>query len=74
MLIRGYNDVILGLTPPDWLWTWMNEHLVPAQKGLRQWDLPAPELPKVHGAQPINSTLEFRCMEGYFEVQNMVKY
>ena len=31
MLIRGYNDVILGLTNPDWPWTHMNELLVPAQ-------------------------------------------
>ena len=50
MLIRGCYDVILGLTMPHWLWTCMNELLVPAQKGLIQWDLPAPELPNVHGA------------------------
>ena len=73
MLIREYNDVILGLTSPDWPWSHMNELLVPAQKGLKQWNLPAPELPNVHGAQPLNSTLEFWYMKGYFEVQNMVK-
>ena len=74
MLIREYSDVILELTTSDWLWTWMNELLVPAQKGLLQCDLPAPLLPNVHGAQPLNSTLEFRYIEGYFGVQNMVKY
>ena len=74
MLIRWYNDVILGLTPPDWFWLYINELLVPAQKGITQWDLTASELPNVHGAQPLNSTLEFQYMEGYFEVQNMVKY
>ena len=74
MLIRGYNDVKLGLTTPHWPWTCMNELLVTAQKGLTQWDLPAPVIPNVHGAQPLNSTLEFRYMEGYFGVQNMVKY
>ena len=66
--------VILGLTTADWSLTRINELLVPAQKGLTQWDLLEPELPNVHGAQPLNSTLEFQYMEGYFEVQNMVKY
>ena len=74
MLIRGYNDVKLGLTIAHWPWTCMNELLVTAQKGLLQCDLPVPELPNVHGAQPLNSILEFRYMEGYFGVQNMVKY
>ena len=61
MLIRGCYDVILGLTPPDWFWLRMNELLVTAQKGLYSvW--PA----NVHGAQPLNSTLEIRYMEGYF--------
>ena len=66
MLIRGYNDVILGLTTSDWPWTCMNDLLVTAQKGLLQCDLPVPALPNVHGAQPLNSTLEFWYMEEYF--------
>ena len=45
MLIREYNDVILGLTSPDWPWSHMNELLVPTQKGLKQWNLLAQELP-----------------------------
>ena len=74
MLMRLYNDVKVGLSTPDWFWTCINELLVPAQKGLTQCDLPVSELPDVHGAQPLNSTLEFQYMEGYFGVQNMVKY
>ena len=74
MLMRVCYDVILGLTNADWSLTRINELLVPAQKGLTQWDLLEPELPNVHGAQPLNSTLEFQYMEGNFEVQNMVKY
>ena len=74
MSIRGYNDVKLGLTTAHWSLTWMNEQLVPAQKGLTQCELPVQELPNVHGAQPLNSTLEFRYMEGYFGVLNMVQY
>ena len=66
MLIRVCYDVILGLTTPHWPWTCMNELLVTAHKGLTQWDLPGPELPNVHGAQTLNSILEFRYMEGYF--------
>ena len=31
MVIKQYNDVILGLTSPDWPWSHMNELLVPAQ-------------------------------------------
>ena len=49
----------LGLTTAHWPWTCMNELLVPAQKGLLQCELPVPELPNVHGVQPLNSTLEF---------------
>ena len=71
--MRVCYDVILGLTTGDWSLTRINEQLVPAQKGLLQCDLPVPELPNVHGAQP-HSTFEFQYMEGYFEVQNMVKY
>ena len=66
MLMRVCYDVILGLTMPDWSLTRINELLVPAQKGLTQWDLLAPELPNVHGAQTLNSILEIRYMEGYF--------
>ena len=74
MLIRGCYDVFLELTTAHWSLTRINELLVPGQKGLLQCDLPVPELPNVHGAQPLNSTLEFRYMEGYFRLQNMVKY
>ena len=66
MLIREYHDVILGLTTAHWPRACMNELLVPAQKGLTLWDLPVPELSNVHGAQPLNSTLEFWYMERYF--------
>ena len=45
MDVHKYNDVILGLTSPDWPWSHMDELLVPTQKGLTQWNLPAPELP-----------------------------
>ena len=72
--MRVCYDVTLGLTTSDWFWPCMNELLVPAQKGLTQWDLLEPEQPNVHGVQPLNSTPEFQYMEGYFEVQNMVKY
>ena len=32
MLMRVYNDVIRGLTSPDWPWTCMNELLVPHRR------------------------------------------
>ena len=66
MLTRVCYDVILGLTTAHWSLTRINELLVPAEKGLLQCDLPVPALPNVHGAQPLNSILEFRYMEGYF--------
>ena len=52
MVIRVYNDVILGLTSPDWPWSHMNELLVPAQKALTQCDLPASGPANVWTAQP----------------------
>ena len=60
MLMRVCYDAIFGLTTGDWSLTRINELLVPAQKGLLQCDLPVPALPNVHGAQPLNSILEFR--------------
>ena len=53
MLIRVCYDVILGLTTPDWPWTHMNELLVPAQKGLTQYDLRVTGPPNVRTAQPL---------------------
>ena len=74
MLMRVCNDVTLGLTTAHWFWPCMNELMVPAQKGLTQWDLLVPGPPYVHTAPPLKSTLEFWYMKGYFGVQNMVKY
>ena len=31
MVIKEYNDAILGLTSHDWHWSHVNELLVPAQ-------------------------------------------
>ena len=72
MLIKGYNEVKLGLTTAHWSLTWMNEQLVPAQKGLTQCYLPVTGPANIHGA--LNSTVEFRYMEGYLLVHSMVKY
>ena len=68
MLIRGYNDVTLGLTTADWFWPCINELLVPAQKGLTQCDLPASEPANVHTAHPRKYSVNFQYIEQYLEV------
>ena len=68
MLIRGYNDVKLGLTTAHWSLTWMNEQLVPAQKGLTQCNLPASEPANVHTAHPGKYSVNFQYIEQYLEV------
>ena len=54
MLMRVCYDVTLGLTTANWFWPCINELLVRAQKGLTQWDLPAPEPPNVWTAQSVS--------------------
>ena len=73
MLIRGYNDVILGLTPPHWFWLCINELLVPAQKGLTQCDLPAPGPPNGWTAQSVSFSVNFQCNEAYLEGHSLKK-
>ena len=68
MLMRLYTDVKLGLSTPDWFWTCINELLVPAQKGLTQWDLPAPGPANVHTAHPGKYSVNFQYIEQYLEV------
>ena len=74
MLIRVCYDVILGLTMPDWSLPRINELLVPAQKGLTQWDLSAPELPNVHGAHPGKCSVNFQYIEQYLEVYPFMEW
>ena len=73
MLIREYNDVILGLTSPDWPWSHMNELLVPAQKALTQCDLPASGPANIWTAQLEIYSVYLQCNEEYLEGYPLMK-
>ena len=72
-VMRVCNDVTLGLTTADWFWPRINELLVTAQKGLTQWDLPAPGPPNVWTAQSVSFSENFQCNEAYLEGHSLKK-